>query len=79
MKSAKQKKPGKVQHLVQKGGKAVEEMGSDELKQLVNFYRQKASDLELQLLQNQIKFNKLVINQAQSIPATKTVIEKKTK
>ena len=54
-------------------------MGSDELKQLVNFYRQKASDLELQLLQNQIKFNKLVINQAQSIPATKTVIEKKTK
>jgi hypothetical protein len=57
----------------------VEEMGSDELKQLVNFYRQKASDLELQLLQNQIKFNKLVINQAQSIPATKTVLEKKTK
>lgn len=57
----------------------MEEMGNDELKQLINFYRQKASDLELQLLQNQIKFNKLVINQAQSIPATKTVLEKKTK
>lgn len=57
----------------------MEELGNDELKQLVNFYRQKSSDLELQLLQNQMKFNKLVINQAQSTPATKTVLEKKTK
>lgn len=57
----------------------MEELGNDELKQLVNFYRQKSSDLELQLLQNQMKFNKLVINQVQSTPATKTVLEKKTK
>ena len=57
----------------------MEEMGSDELKQLVNFYRQKASDLELQLLQNQIKFNKLLIAQNAPDPVVKTVIDKKSK
>jgi hypothetical protein len=49
----------------------VEELGNDELKQLVNFYRQKASDLEFQVLQLQLKLNKLVLNQAAPVPATK--------
>jgi hypothetical protein len=49
----------------------MEELGVEELKQLVNFYRQKASDTEFQLLQSQIRFNKLLINQAEPITATK--------
>ena len=49
----------------------MEELGIEEVKQLVNFYRQKASDLEFQLLQTQIKLNKLIINQAAPVPATK--------
>ena len=50
----------------------MEELGVEELKQLVNFYRQKASDTEFQLLQTQIKFNKLMIKQSEPVPATKT-------
>ena len=49
----------------------MEELGVEELKQLVNFYRQKASDTEFQLLQTQIKFYKLMIKQAEPVPATK--------
>lgn len=54
-----------------KKGQAVEELGVEELKQLVNFYRQKASDNEFQLLQAQLKFNKLMLKQSEPIPATK--------
>lgn len=57
----------------------MEELGTEDLKQLVNFYRQKASDLELQLLQSQLKITKIMIQQQPSVPATKTVVEKKTK
>ena len=32
----------------------------DELQQLVGFYKQKASDLELELLKMQIKLNKII-------------------
>ena len=49
----------------------MEELGVEELKQLVNFYRQKASDNEFQLLQTQIKLHKLIIQQAEPVPATK--------
>jgi len=49
----------------------VEDLGIDEVKQLVNFYKQKASDLEFQVLQLQLKLNKLVLSQAAPIPATK--------
>jgi len=49
----------------------VEEFGVEEFKQLVNFYRQKASDNEFQLLQTQLKFNKLMLKQSEPIPATK--------
>ena len=49
----------------------VEDLSVDEVKQLVNFYRQKASDLEFQLLQTQLKMNKLIVQQSAPIPATK--------
>ena len=49
----------------------MEELGVEELKQLVNFYRQKASDSEFQLLQTQLKFNKLMLAQTAPVPATK--------
>jgi phosphoglycolate phosphatase-like HAD superfamily hydrolase len=40
-------------------------MNIEEVKQLVNFYRQKASDLEFQLLQSQLKLNRVMIQQAE--------------
>jgi hypothetical protein len=49
----------------------VEDLGIDEVKQLVNFYRQKASDLEFQLLQAQLKMNKLMITKSEPVSATK--------
>lgn len=49
----------------------MEDLGVDELKQLVNFYRQKSSDTEFQMLQTQLKLNKLMMKQAEPIPATK--------
>jgi len=49
----------------------VEDLGIEEIKQLVNFYKQKASDLEFQLLQSQLKMNKLILAKTESIPATK--------
>jgi hypothetical protein len=49
----------------------MEDLGIEEVKQLVNFYRQKASDLEFQLLQSQLKLNKLVMMQSVPVPATK--------
>jgi hypothetical protein len=49
----------------------MEDLGIEEVKQLVNFYRQKASDLEFQLLQSQLKLNRVVAMQADPIPATK--------
>jgi hypothetical protein len=38
----------------------MEDLTIDELKQLVTFYRQKSSDLELTLLQTQIHLNKFM-------------------
>ena len=52
-------------------GQAVEDMNIEEVKQLVNFYRQKASDLEFQLLQSQLKLNRVMVQQAEPVPATK--------
>lgn len=49
----------------------MEDLGIEELKQLVNFYRQKASDSEFQLLQSQLRFNKLMLQQPAPVPATK--------
>jgi hypothetical protein len=48
---------------------------------MINFYKQKSSDLEFTLLQTQIKLNKIISLQSneESIPATKTVIDRKNK
>lgn len=56
----------------------MEELGVEELKQLINFYKQRSSDLEFSLLQSQIKLNKIIALQGveQPKPATKTIIEK---
>lgn len=49
----------------------MEDLNIEEVKQLVNFYRQKASDLEFQVLQLQLKINKLLIQNSTPVPATK--------
>lgn len=49
----------------------MEDMKIEEVNQLLSFYRQKAADLELQLLQSQIKLNKLVMTPTEPVPATK--------
>jgi hypothetical protein len=49
----------------------MEELNIEEVRQLVNFYRQKASDLEFQLLQSQLKTNRLSLMQTEPVPATK--------
>jgi hypothetical protein len=57
----------------------VEDLTIEEVKQLVNFYKQKSSDLEFQVLQLQIKLNKLISLYAPTNQATKTVVDKKEK
>ncbi len=49
----------------------VEDLTNEEIRQLLNFYRQKSSDLEFQVLQSQLKMNKLVANQIEPVTATK--------
>ena len=38
----------------------MEDLGVEELKQLINFYRQRSSDLEFNVLQLQMKLNKII-------------------
>jgi hypothetical protein len=59
----------------------VEDLGRDELIQLVTFYKQRASDLEFSLLQTQLKLNKASLHNAQEQPTStaKTVVDKKIK
>jgi hypothetical protein len=52
----------------------MEDMTNAELVQLINFYRQKSSELEFQVLQLQIKLNKAVAGEP--VPAKKTTVEK---
>jgi hypothetical protein len=47
----------------------MEDLTIDELKQLVTFYKQKAADMELNLLQAQLKLNRVLFKD--------TVLEKK--
>jgi hypothetical protein len=54
----------------------VEDLGVEELKQLINYYKQRSSDLEFSVLQLQMKLNKIISLQ-ESKPAIKTVVEKK--
>ena len=57
----------------------MDDLTKEELMQLLTFYRQSKSDLELSLLQTQIKLNKAIslVNQDVPVPATKKVIDKK--
>ena len=41
----------------------MEDLEKDELIQFINFYKQRSADLEFQLLQMQLKFNKLSTEQ----------------
>jgi hypothetical protein len=49
----------------------MDDLTIDDVKQIVNFYRQRASDLEFSNLQWQLKYNKLIAMTSQSVPATK--------
>jgi hypothetical protein len=52
----------------------VEDLSKEELGQLVNFYKQKLSDIELDFLKLQLKYNKLnsvILNSIQE-PAKKS-------
>ena len=59
----------------------MEDLNVEELRQLVTFYKQRSSDLEFNLLQTQLKLNKVISLQNSEEPkqAIKTVIDKKTK
>lgn len=57
----------------------MEDLAIDELKQILNFYKQRSYDLEMQVLQLQIRLNKALSSKEPSIPATKTVVDKKSK
>ena len=52
----------------------MEDLGREELIQLITFYKQRASDLEFTVLQTQLKLNKTIalVGQDQPVPATKT-------
>lgn len=57
----------------------MEDLNAEELKQLVMFYKQKASDTEFTMLQAQIKLNRFLSNQVSSdqIASDKSVSVKK--
>ena len=57
----------------------MDDLTREELIQLLTFYRQSKSDLELSLLQTQIKLNKAISLVTNDVPvaATKKVIDKK--
>ena len=59
----------------------MEDLGRDELIQLITFYKQRASDLEITVLQTQLKLNKTIalVRQDQPVPAAKTVVDRKPK
>jgi hypothetical protein len=58
----------------------MEDLGIEELTQLVVFYKQRASDLEFNLLQTQLKLNKAISLKAEELKSlNKTVPDKKTK
>jgi hypothetical protein len=57
----------------------MEDLSIEEIKQIVTFYKQRVSDLELSNLQWQLKYNKLLLNNSQPVTATKVTAERKTK
>jgi hypothetical protein len=58
----------------------VDNLSVDEIKQLVNFYRQKLSDTEFQLLQTQLQLNRLIVaNEIKQSAENNKTVEKKSK
>lgn len=57
----------------------MENLGRDELIQIINYYKQRCSDLELQILQFQIKLNKLIPQKSEPVPAVKNTVNKASK
>lgn len=57
----------------------MENLGMDDFQQLLNYYKQRCSDLEFQVLQLQIKLNKTASLKADPIPAVKTTVNKSNK
>jgi hypothetical protein len=49
----------------------VEDLNIDDVKQLLNFYRQRTNELEFSNLQWQLRYNKILSSQSKPIPATK--------
>jgi len=49
----------------------VEDLGIEDLKQLISFYKQRANDLEFSNLQLQLRYNKAISSQSKPTPATK--------
>lgn len=52
----------------------MENLNKDEVMQLLNYYKGRSVDLEFQLLQAQIKLNR--VNVEEPVPAKKTIVEK---
>lgn len=52
----------------------MEDFDKDEVIKLLNYYKNRSADLEFQLLQAQIKINRLTA--PEPVPAKKTVVEK---
>jgi hypothetical protein len=49
----------------------MDDLGIEELKQLISFYKQRSSELEFSNLQWQLRYAKLQASLSQPIPATK--------
>jgi hypothetical protein len=47
------------------------DLGIEDLKQIINFYKQKCSDLEFAVLELQIKINNIISGKEVPVPATK--------
>ena len=52
----------------------MEDLNKDEVSQLLNFYKNRAADLEFQLLQAQLRLNRVSTNEP--VPAKKIIVEK---
>jgi len=57
----------------------MDNLGMDDLQQILNYYKQRCSDLGLQVLQMQIKLNKIIASKSEPVPAIKTTVNKSNK
>lgn len=57
----------------------MDNIDKDDLQQILTFYRQRCYDLEFQFLQLQTRLNKIISQNTETIPATKTTVNKTNK